>query len=108
MNRSPKGNQPCVVRPENVMTFERAPEVSQLLDLFFERSLLGGEEDRVDGARRDAGDDFESQMRKMFGDASKEADLIGRAITALEASGAPGRDLDVLRELKKKKDDSLA
>jgi hypothetical protein len=75
-------NQPPVVRPENVTTFQRAPEVGQLIDFVGERSLLCGEKNRIDGACRNTSDDFEPQIRKMTRDASKETDLIGRARTA--------------------------
>src|SRR6059058_2024353 len=79
MKRSAEGNQPRVVRPENVMTFQRAPEIGQLFDFIDERSRLCREKDRIDGTRRSAGDDFELQMWEMLRDASQEADLIGRA-----------------------------
>src|SRR5216683_314470 len=75
-------NQPRVVRAENVTTFQRAPEIGQLIDFIGERSLLCGEKNRIDGTRRSAGNDLELQIREMTRDASKETDLIGRACTA--------------------------
>src|SRR5258706_721307 len=78
MQRSAKGNEAPVVRPKDVTTFQRAPDVGQLFDFLAERSLLRCQENRVDGTSRDSGDDLEANIRKMFCDASKEADLIRR------------------------------
>src|SRR5260370_8266091 len=86
-------NQAPVVRPENVTTFQRAPEVGQLIDFVGERSLLCGEKNRIDGACRNTGDDFEPQIRKMTRDASKATDLIGRARTAPREHDAEGAAL---------------
>ena len=82
MKRSAEGNQPRIVRPENVMTFQRAPKIGQLFDFVGERSRLCREKDRIDGTRGSAGDDFEFQIWEMLCDASKEADLISRAGTS--------------------------
>ena len=56
---------------------------------------MRGEEDRVDGARRYAGDDVELDVRKMPGKPPEHADLIGCARSPArqnqrEGTGLPG------------------
>ncbi len=62
-----------------MIAFELAPELGQLLDFFSEVSLFRGEKDGVDRAGRNAGDDLETQIGKMPGEASEKTDLIGGA-----------------------------
>ena len=79
MQGGTKGNESRVVRAENVMAFECAPEVGQVLDFFRQWARFGGQEHCVDCAGRDPCDDLKLQIGEMFGDASQEADLIGRS-----------------------------
>ncbi len=64
---------------DDVVEMESPPHVRQGLDSVGQRPAIRGEVERVDGTRRNAGDDVEPDTGKMASESSQHADLVGRA-----------------------------
>ena len=67
---------------KDVLQLKRSPDSRQLFDDVRERRLAGREENRIDRAGRNTGDDVQPCRWQPPGDAAQHADLIRRTRTS--------------------------